>query len=987
MPVNRSSKGVNTLEDNDDFGLADLGRLEQQYEREPVALRELRRRAQRAKTERLEMNKLADMYPSVAALPEFQQEVKVNTKTTSDLQNRLRINKIASRERVNSQAVNIIGRDYSERAVNSYVSANTNSLEAQVSGANAAWQGYGSLAQQRTGILNQMQGLRQESMQAAGSYMTNHGVNSASAGTIKNNASEMKELAQQLIPITLAMQQLKQQGLDPQGRQRALIGAGDKAAGVLHYNKLEDEIKSGKGLGALNPIELRKKEAEAAEKLIKALDELRSSAGKTKEELDGLNKNAEDAAKEFEEISEAKGMPGGGDKYASEKIIAGTVAEALSIITSAFQNVAINQPMQMVSNVAGAAGIENEKYNMWHHALAGDMTARMTLGAWKTGDAFGDQQAGRANFVHGAKMVTNTVGAALGGVQMGEAVVGSAGTLLGSSRVEAAAQGAKSLVSGLAGDVEEGAAWYRQTEKARLRIDGTHAVVGAARALNHISGQQLQQYRTYAMGLNEAAGQMGGDAGENFLNQAGSSQFLELLQQAGIGTKEMGALSGAGASAMGSMFRKEHVFQAGRLETLGFGNADQNMRRMGILGGAGTQDPGQNLAKLIEEGMQRGLNSSKAIDMIVENTARMTEETAMAGGGADPSDFLTRSILSALDKNNPNREMAGKIAYQTFQGDEGARHNIATSFPGIINVDRNMKDLGLGTDRMSAALLTQIPTAMLNAFKGKSETELREFFEGRGIQTQNMDPTLFKGGRAIDILNRNASIGELAQQSGVGYATGQPGALLQEMLNNQDNQQVRDALLTGKNLDVLSPEQRNLRAGVAGGLALNGRNVSAVLANAYTLAGGKTDEGLQKTLAEMDILSDGTTRGQATSEKRLQNRAETGQAARGGKILGADAGGAEGIKALAETGRIAFEKAGQDAERTWSDAASKTAENFGKSAMLLDAATGKLDTAADKLIAGTDAMKVVSESFGNVMKKYMNELQKKADDFKRKLGH
>lgn len=980
MAVNKKGgKNPNTIEETDDFGLADLGRIEQQYANEPAVFREMRLRAKTANRQIAAVNAVEAAFPGSVADPEqpWAKMLSDSNKSLRSLQPRMALYKESTRERLNEQAVNIVSRDYSERAINSYITANSNNLSAQVAGANKAWQGYSNLAEQRENIMNKMQGLRQDSMQAASSYITNHGVSKDASSTIKDNAGQMKELAQQLIPITLAMQQLKQQGLDPQGRQRHLINVGDKASSLLNSNRLENEMASKQGLGALNPAELKKKEAEAAEKLIKALEELRNSAGKTKDELEDLNKNAEQAAKEFEEVSEARGMPGSGDKYAKEKIVAGTVAEALAVITSAFQNVMINQPMQMVSNVASAANLENEKYGMWHDAAAGDMTARMTLGAWQTGHEFGNQQADRKDFVHGGRVISHGIAGVLGVAQIGTAVAGTAGTVIGNNVIENAAQGAKSAISGAAGVVEEGAAWNRQIEKTQLRVDGTRAVVNAAKAVNHISGQQMQQYRTYVMGLNEAAGQMGGAVGENFLNEAGSTQFLERMEKVGIGVKEMGALSAQGANAMGSMFNKEQVFQSARLETLGFGDANQNMRRMGILGAAGTQDPGQNLAKLIEEAMQRGLNSSKAIDMIVENTARMTEETAMAGGGADPTEFLTKSILSALDKTNPNKELAGQIAYQTYQSNEGARHNIATSFPGIINVDRNMKDMGLGTDRMSAALLTQIPTAMLNAYKGKSESELKEFFEGRGIQTKNMDQSLFKDGKVIDILNKNASVAELAQQTGVGYATGSPGALLEEMLKNKDNKEVTSAFLTGKNLNVLSEEQRKLRMGVAGGLALNGKNVNATLSNAFVLAGGTIDGETQKTLAEMDAESENSTRGAATREKRLGNRAQTGQAVQGGKHLEADAGGAQGIKTLAETGRKAFEKAGRDAEKVWSDAASKTAENFGQSAVLLNKATDKLDEAADKLLKGTDAMKVVSESFGATMKKIVDSLKEK----------
>ena len=978
------TSSVNTL-NNDDFGLADLARLERQYAHEPAAFREMRIRAQKARQNIKAVNALEAAMPGSIANPKlpWKKMLAESMKTKANLEPRMALHKQTTREHLNQQAVNSIGREFSDQSIGSYVHSNMNSLEAQIAGASLASQGYNSLASQHSGIMGQIGHLRGQSMEAASSYIANRGVNPDAASTIQKNAEHMKDMAQQLVPITIAMQQLKQQGLDPIGRQRALIGVGDKAAGVLNYSRLEEEMRSGQGLGAFSPVELKKKETEAAEKLIKALEELRNSAGKTTQELESMNENAEQAAKEFEDIQDARGMPGGGDRYASEKIIAGTMAEALGLISSSYQNVAINQPMQMVQNVTSAANMENAKYNMWHAALSGDMTARMTLGAWETGAAFGDQQASRMGAVHAMRLTGSGIAAGLGALQIGEAGVGVAGDLVGQSAVENAAKGGKNLISGALGVIEEGAAWYRQTEKARLRIDSTNAVVGAAQAINAIPGQQLQKYRDYIMGINEAAGMMGGGVGESFLNTAAGSDFLSRMAGTGIGAKEMAALSSSGAAAMGSMFNVEQIFGAAGLERLGFGNAGANMQRMGTLGAAGIGDAGQNLAKLIEEGMQRGLNSSKAIDLIVENTARMTEESAMMGGGADPTEFLAKNILAAIDRTNPNKEMAGRIAFQTYQGNEGARHNIAASFPGIINVDRNMKDLGLGTDRMSAALLTQIPTHMLGAYRGKSETELKEFLEGRGVNVGGMDSSLFQGGKLLDILSANASISELAQQSGVGYATGSPGELLAEGMKFKGNNDVISALISGKNLSALSPEQRQLRAGVASGLAINGKNPAATLTNAFALAGIQLPPEVQKTLAELESDASGTARGAATFDKRLGGMAEAGQMSQGASLLGG--GGKAGIQAIAESGRIAFEKAGKNAEEAWSKAASDTAANFGESAMNLNSATGKLDTVATNLMASTDAMKVVSESFSKIMKQQTESLVKEIDRILSKL--
>jgi hypothetical protein len=506
-----------------------------------------------------------------------------------------------------------------------------------------------------------------------------------------------------------------------------------------------------------------------------------------------------------------------------------------------------------------------------------------------------------------------------------------------------------------------------------LQIDSTHASVNASKAVNYISGHQLQKYRDYAMGLNEAAGQMGGSVGEAFLNETGGTDFLRKMQKEGVGLKEMGDLSGKGAAQMGSMFRSSQVIDAVALENKGHGSAEQNMQRMGILGAAGTQDPSQNLSKLIEEGMQRGLNSSKAIDMIVENTAQMTEENARAGGTADPTNFLT-SILGAINKDNPNKELGASIAYKTYQSEEGARHNTSTSFSGMINIARNQKSLGLEDDAQGALLMTQIPTAMLNSFKGKPK-QFKEFLEGRGMMPSTLKKMeqngQFKDDKAIDALNVNASTSEFAQQSGVGYAKGDPGKMVAMMLKHRKDKAWQRAVATGRGWEGLATEEeRNIRAPIAAGYSINGGNATAGILNVQAIHGLSTAKENANTLAgEVNA-----TKKVAQDEKRRGNRADAGTAIEGGGKLGADAGGGEGIKQLAETGRIAFEKAGKDAEKTWGDAAAQTAINFGKSAIDLNKATGKLDSVATDLITGTAAWKVVGESFETTMKNLATDL-------------
>jgi hypothetical protein len=965
------TRGVNTLEGDDDFGLADLGRLQQQYAHEPAVYREMKHRYGQARTSEAAVNSMKKEHRE---LPLFQAHLLEAQRTAAKLEPRMALYKASSRERVNEQAVNVIGREYSERAINSWVNSRSDNLEAQVSGASAAWQGYGALSQQRSNILNQMQGLRHESMEAASTYIAGKGiraggVNLQSEAVLQGNAAQMKDLAQQLIPITVAMQQLKQQGQDPASRQRELIGIGEKAAGVLGHNQLEAEMKSGKGLGALSPADLKKKEAEAAEKLVKALDELRNSAGKTKEELEGLQKNAEEAAEEFKEVSEARGMDGdgGGRKFETAKVVAGAVMESLAAMTTGYSNVMINQPLQMVSNATGAANIENEKYNMWHQAIAGDMTARMTLGAWDTGNAFGNELADRQNFVHRAKEVNAGIGAGVGVLQMGFAVGGTGGTVVGNNAVTNFAQGAQTFIGSTVSGIQEEAARQRQTEMGALRIQGTHAMVNASKAMNYIPGQQFQKYRDYVVGLNATATEMGGSVGEAFLNETSGTDFMQKMYDKGVGLKEMGALSAQGALGMGSMFKSSQVLEAVGLENSGFGSAANNMRRMATLGASGTGDPGQNLSKIIEEGMQRGLNSSKAIDMIVENTARATEESVKLGYKADPTEFLTKTILGAIDRSNPNKELAGQIAQETYRTGEAARSNISASFPGMINVARVTRAAGLEFDQATGLMMTQMDTKALNAHAEDTKEEFKAFLEQRGWRRSTIeglgarldDPKSF-----IQGINEAKAVSELSQTSGLSLVSGLPGELVQQIKKYKDRPEILEQIASLKDPNALPAELRDLRAPIALALSTANQNPDAVLRSVITQIVGPNwqPKETNNTIAQEAAKNKSHAEGQV--EARGGKTAEVGQALTAGKYFGASGtSGANAIESLANSLRNALKKAGTDAEEKWTTAAGESAASFGASAKSLNHASGQLDAAAKVLLEGSGAMNAASNIF------------------------
>ncbi|MEQ1530284.1 MAG: hypothetical protein ABL925_13295, partial [Methylococcales bacterium] len=446
--------------------------------------------------------------------------------------------------------------------------------------------------------------------------------------------------------------------------------------------------------------------------------------------------------------------------------------------------------------------------------------------------------------------------------------------------------------------------------------------------------------RDYMMGINETAGAMGGEVGEAFLNRTGGADFLDSLSAAGIGTKEFGQLSLRGAGQMGSQFKESQIFDAVGLERKGYGTADQNMQRIGMLSAAGQGDSASNLGKIIEDAMQRGLNSSKALDMIVENTAKMSEAAMLAGAAGDPSTGVATAILRAVDQSNPNKEQALKMAQQGFDRGESAQTNTAASLPGFMNVDRNMK--AFGVDRKSAQILTGLSTGEIEGIRGLSGNKLQEYLMRIGVKSSATDGASF-----AKTLDQTGASAILAGQEGRGIAWNASGAYLKALEDSRGNQAKTKALVYGNNNALLSSEEQEIYRNQAASYKVGGVNGAPMMARSAVKLGLLDDKVTEKELAALKL----NMRADATDEKRLTGAGESARAAQGAALVGAEAKAA--FAAIAQSGRDAFK---QMTEQQWGEAAQKTAENFGTSAALMGEASGKLEKAAEAMGRNTLSM-------------------------------
>lgn len=930
---------------SDDFGASDLARIGEMSKRIPSAQRELRRRHEEVNRQ---MKAFKEMEKKDLQIPTFRKQFLEAAKKFDTLTPKMRNFREANKERLNAQAVNVVNREFNEGRINSTIANSMNSSATQIAGLGMTNTPFEELATRRKDILGQVGSLRSDSVSAAGKLIGRNGIDSEVQSKLQDNASKVKELVDQLGPIGSAMKQQKALGQDPESRHKSLLMMGDKAQGIVGFSKLQEEIKAGKGqFGNMSKDDLQKKEVEAAQKLVTALDELRGAAGKTKEELSKLNKNAEDAAGELKNVQEAKaagaGSNGGnklGQAYAS------AISNLALTAANTIQNIGIAQPMQQMSNVAGYANIENQKYSMRHSAIGGDMTARMNLGGWDAAQGFGSRMANNAGWVLGARGLAGGATAVAGGFQTAEAI-GQTSNVVGwglgnAEHVKNVTEAAGTTVEGLSIVASTGMDALRHVSTSSAEISGVNASMAATKEVNFVMGRQRQEYRDYMMGMLETGRGMGAKRASSFLDEVGGEQFMGQARGVGLGLDETASLSQQGFQNMGSMFKSDQVLHAKRLENEGRGSASENMARMGMLA-AGGQNPSQSLEKLLEMAVGKGLDSSKTQTMIAEHTGQLVTASAMRGG-PDVSYEASKSLVGLIDKNNPNQELATRRAMESQNTARDIISDRGANFSSMMSVSNLVTKLKL--DPVSVTNAQNMSFEELETIRGiKDKSEQSRLFRIRGVNVSDNEAFGKDSGKFINDMQEGQA-SKLLRMRGVGMAVGTPEdeEKTLKFLKN-DTGQLAARLAHGDTKGMPDYVERFTTRQFAASNALDPTKSGEDSLRTYFQLRHMP---LGDKLATPLEAEKGGAYGNLTDEKARAGRQQTDLGQAGRNSMGATTG-AQGAAAIAATGDAA-EKAGGKSQMEWAETAAKSAADFGESATKLNGASDKLVDAANKLI-------------------------------------
>lgn len=792
------------------FGISEIEKIGASAYSIPKSEQEQRIRATTARTQMNALQDLPDSY--VLNSPALTRVAQNAPNTLMSAEQRIRGSVSSRLERSNLQAVNAIGREYSETAINSMSRSMYDSPVYQNRALSMMGSSYEDLAQRRSAISGQLNALGSSSTEAASGLFTTRGPRGDLYNQISGNAKQANSLVQEMTSIDLAMKTRRQTGSDPLSRFERLNTMGKSAEDFLSAKQIGQELsaggininRGGQSVQVAN-ADIGKALAQEADNLKRALTELATSAGKSAEELNVMRQKAEESAENFDKLQKAQ-TGGGGSWGASGAQWAAAGAGMFNAIGGGIQQIAVTQRLGQVGNIAGYAGIENQKYNMYRSGRGGDVMSQMLASQWGEAEGFGKELKTGQQYAVGAYAAGGALQATAGGFQIAgslnpvENVVGT------SSAMSARIQGAQNLTQGLTTTAVNTMDLTRGVSTNAAAIQGTSISMEARKALLSVSAEQLQGFRDFGVGMSTAAMGMGKRGGA-FIDEATSTAGLGAMANSRISPEQMAVMSQQGVATMGSMFSTGQIHAARGLERSGMGSMSENMQRMATLAGAGSNNPQAGLGSVMEAAVSRGLDSSKAVSMMVENTAAIVSASGASTAAGINTVATTAALLGGnVDPNQKNQEFAVQRAATAQQIARDTVTDTSVSFTGMINTSRISKTTGLsGTRSIFAAGLTPEEIRGLQAMKdpaAQSEALLK-----RGINISGV-----AGGI-------NGFLSTMLENQTSQMFTGN-GAL--GLGNNAIRDSITKSAIAGKSWDQLSPEEKELagqlgaRTGLAG---------------------------------------------------------------------------------------------------------------------------------------------------------------------------
>lgn len=896
---NKSGKGpTNTLADSGFSDIENIGRRAGRHTAEDIAQR-VRASEARRNIQTYEAGLQSGPSDEIASL--IGRQLANERKALNSLEPRIELRAETQRQRFTNQTQSAIERQFAGSSVNGQASEFARSSSGQRLGLGMMNTPYDELEARRQGTVNQIGMLGQRASGIAESLYDERGrQDPAKLQQLQQIYGQRNRMVNMVGGIDAAMRSQRAQGNDPQSKQDDLFRAGQRAEQTLFR---EGAVKE---LGGESAGDLKQKEIQLSRQLVEALEKLKDSAGKSSEEIEKMKDSAAKTAEDLEKVQAARAGGGGGsDKYTNAGNMLAFGQNAFNAVGNGVQAIGVNQRLGQTQNVAGYAGIENDKYRTYKSAASGDVASQLALGNFGEAEDFGRQLRTAANVAVGAQVAGGVAQTAAGGVRIASTLNPVENAMSTSAAMGQRLQGAGEVAQGLSNTAVAGADMYRDVSGSAARIAGTNSQMEARRQLSMVSATQLQGFRDFAVGMSTAAIGMDGHGGA-FIERMVNKDNMQAMVNSRISPEQMSQMAQMGVQQVGSTFNESQIFSARGLERSGFGSMQENMQRMSQLATAGSNNPQAGLSSVLEAAFGKSLDGSKVLNMMVENTGAMVQQSTGRAMGLDTTAASAQLLAAGVNPNEKNQEFAMNRAATAAERMREIGTDTGVNFAAMSATARISKMTGLGGTE--AIIAQQLDDQTLRTMKGMEPNKIREKLFDRGIDVK-------EGGEQelVDKLIKARTITNL-QGGGAGLAMG------------VDASSIADKLAAGTPLtkaEQLAYNQSSTLGGFAGGAEAQ-RAATAI--NSAEPTGATKDK-----IADAMAGKGGSDQQKMLDDMRTQGFKQLSQAAMEATANFKTAG--EALKALGQLAKSVENVGDEGGEGKFKTAAADAAGTFGKSTM------------------------------------------------------
>lgn len=868
----------------------------------------------------------------VLASPDYVDALQQLRKETHGLKKQMNSSDAASMSRAESIAATYVGRQFSGPAVRAQASTMNGDTGVQSQAYNYINLTDEQIEEQRGEIMSNIrQRGRAARKKTKGLY--NAAGDLVGHGPLNEEFLDKDKDIQSLAALDVAANIKKSRGIDDKSKLRSFEKIGQGARDLLADNQMRQEVNTGKvkiSTGDIGVGDIGSEIVKKSTTLVEALDKLEKKTFAVGESFSSVKESAKIAAEDIGKLKEAQAASGGGGKVGGISSrgwgVIGALGQIGNIVGGGIMAAGVDHRIADRGNIANMAGLENSKYAMYKAARHGDVASQLAMSQWGAAQRFGFQVKTTSQVAEAAQVGGNVLmGAAktAGATALATLAGGAAATGVGIPVAALLASGAVGLGVSAATDFGVGASSLgRGIKSGQNYVAGVSSDMEARRQINAVPAEQMQGLRDFYVGAGTVSMGMGA-RGEGFLKQmtdAGDSAdvrmmkarngdtvnkgMLENMADAGISPEQMIQMADLGNKALGSQFTPNQVFAGRRWEKAGLGTMQENMQRMGQLSNVGSNNPQTGLETIMATAMTKGLDSSKALSMMVDNTAALVGASAVGGvGGIDTSNVVAAQLASFVDKGSATAEFDLARAKTATDIARASDTNVSTTFSGMMNTSRISAITGLeGVEALTAGETDVSQWKKMQEMAKEGPDGLKkagEFARARGMNIKN-ESILDVSTKMIDLKQR-----QIAEGSGTANAIA--GGITDEMF----------AALKG---DDLKEGDKNY----------------AVLAQIASRTKYKTVQEYQKAVRSGDISSDpnavippasgdGKTLQEQMDALRTGGFTQLSEAAQSAATALKDIGGA--VKIFTDLNEK-YKKDGPATEKEMSTAAGKAADKF-----------------------------------------------------------